>query len=141
MNRLIAVGLIVVAACAHGSARAPDAPPQSLVSWTNELPLAAHELCAWVGNHPQDALRWRHLVQDQRDQVANALVFAATHPATMFPAGTLGETNPAAGWQGDIAPLNDRVMQTLIAWASRHPDAAQQLEPQTLEWIASHQRC
>jgi hypothetical protein len=53
----------------------------------------------------------------------------------------MAETNPAAGWQGDVAMPNDRVMQTLIAWASRHPDAARQLEPRTLEWIASHQRC
>jgi hypothetical protein len=111
------------------------------VSWTNEFPLAAHELCAWVSNHPQDAMRLRHVVQERRDQVANALLFAATHPATMFPAGTMAETNPAAGWQGDVAMPNDRVMQTLIAWASRHPDAARQLEPRTLEWIASHQRC
>ena len=139
MDKLITAGLVVVAACAHSSARAPDAPPETLVSWANEYPLAAHELCGWVSHHPQDALRLRQVVQDEPTQIAMALDLAATHPSTALP-GSLVLAD-SGGWRSHVALPGDPAVETLLAWASRHPDAAQKLEPQALEWIASHHGC
>jgi hypothetical protein len=139
MHKLIPVGLVVVAACAHGSARTPDAPPEGLVSWANEFPLAAQELCGWVNHRPQDALRLRQVVQDEPTQIANALDLAATHPSTALP-GSMGSADSGA-WRSHVALPGDPVVETLLAWASRHPDAAHKLEPRALEWIASHHGC
>jgi hypothetical protein len=139
MDKRISAGLIVIAACAHNAARS-DAPPEGVVKWANSFPLAAQELCSWERNHPEDAMKLLDLTRDRPTQVANALQLAAVNPMPEpgAPVRTPGE--PSA-WRGDVALPNDQVMQTLIAWAQRHPDAAQQLDPQTLEWTAAHRGC
>lgn len=71
-------------------------------------------------------------------RIMDKLIGAGLMPEPGAPVRTPGE--PSA-WRGDVALPNDRVMQTLIAWAQRHPDAAQQLEPRTLEWTAAHRGC
>jgi hypothetical protein len=139
MDKLISAGLIVVAACAHSTTR-PEAPPEGLVKWANSFPLAAQELCGWERDHPQDAMKLYDLSRDRPTQVANALQFAAMNP-TPNPAGAVrapGEPDP---WRGDVTLAGDPVMSTLIDWAKRHPDAAQQLDPKALEWTAAHRGC
>jgi hypothetical protein len=139
MDKLISAGLIVIAACAHGSARS-DAPPEGVVKWANSFPLAAQELCSWERNHPEDAMKLRDLARDQPTQVANTLQFAATG-ARPDPAAPVRAPGEPSAWRGDVALAGDPVVQTLIDWAQRHPDAAQHLDPRTLEWTATHRGC
>ena len=139
MEKLISAGLIVVAACAHGSTR-PEAPPEGLVKWANSFPLAAQELCSWERNHPQDAMKLFDLARDRPTEVANALQFAATNP-TSNPAVAPRPPGGPDAWRGDVALPGDPVMRTLVDWAQRHPDAAQQLDPKTLEWTTAHRGC
>jgi hypothetical protein len=139
MDKLISAGLIVVAACAHGSPKS-EGPPEGVAKWASSFPLAAQELCSWERDHPQDAMKLLDLVRDRPTQVANALQLAATSsmPEPAAPVRTLGE--PSA-WRTDVALPGDPVVETLMAWAQRHPDAAQQLDPRTLEWTAAHRGC
>src|SRR6266478_6308799 len=112
MRWLIVAGF-AVAACAHGPTP-PDAPPEALLTWER--------------NNPQEAMRLAQWVRDQPIRVVDALQFAATHPG-FTPA-------PDPTWDGHVPVPGDRAIAHLLLWASRHPDAAQQLELPALEWTA-----
>jgi hypothetical protein len=131
MRRLIVVGF-AMAACAHQPAR-PDAPPQSLVTWADKNPLAAQELCTWERQNPQQALRLAQWVRDEPVRSVNALQFAATHP------GFSAAMDPT--WRGQVPMPGDPAIAHLLGWASRHPDAAQEIDASALQWTADHHGC
>ena len=130
--RWLVVAVFAVAACAHGPTR-PDAPPEALLTWADKYPLAAQDLCTWERNNPQEAMRLAQWVRDQPIRVVDALPFAATHPGF----------RPAADptWHGHVPMPGDPAIAHLLSWASRHPDAAQEIEPPALEWTAEHLGC
>ena len=130
--RWISAALLFVAACAHGRT-APSAPPEDLVSWANEFPLAAEELCSWESRSPQDALRVQQWVRDYPIQAADALQTAATQPRFW--------RRRDSGWKSHVALPGDPAIEALLDWASRHPDAAMRIEPRALEWTAAHHGC
>jgi hypothetical protein len=131
MRWLIVAGF-AFAACAHGPSR-PEAPPESLLTWADKHPLAARELCTWERNNPQEALRVAQWVRDQPVRALNALQFAATHP------GFTPAADPT--WHGHVPMRGDLAIAHLLTWATRHPDAAQQIEEPALEWTAEHHGC
>jgi len=131
MRWLIVVGF-AIAACAHGPSRR-DAPPQALLTWADKHPLAAQELCTWERDHPQEAIRLAHWVRDEPVHAMDALQFAATHP------GFAPAVDPT--WHGHVPMPGDPAIAHLLSWASRHPDAAQEIEPPALEWTAEHLGC
>jgi hypothetical protein len=130
--RWFSAALLLVAACAHGRT-ATDAPPEELVSWANEFPFAAHELCLWENRSPEDALRVQQWVRDYPIQATDALQTAATQPRFW--------TRRDSGWKAHVPLPGDPAIEALLDWASRHPDAAMRLEPQALEWTAAHRNC
>jgi hypothetical protein len=134
MKWISLAALLAAAACAHGPARAPDAPPDALLSWANAYPLAANELCLWERHNPRDSLRVLQWIQDNPVKAANALQFAAMSRPGIGP-------RPDSGWRGHVALPGDPAIDTLLDWAARHPDAAQQLDPAALEWTAAHHGC
>ena len=131
MRWLIVAGF-AVAACAHPPNR-PDAPPESLLTWADKHPFAVPELCTWERNNPQEALRVAQWVRDQPVRALNALQFAATHP------GFTPAADPT--WHGHVPMPGDPAIAHLLTWATRHPDAAQQIEAPALEWTAEHHGC
>jgi len=131
MRWLIVAGF-AVAACAHPPNR-PDAPPESLLTWADKHPFAVQELCTWERNNPQEALRVAQWVRDQPVRALNALQFAATHP------GFTPAADPT--WHGHVPMPGDPAIAHLLTWATRHPDAAQQIEAPALEWTAEHHGC
>jgi len=131
MRWLIVAGF-AVAACAHPPNR-PDAPPESLLTWADKHPFAVQELCTWEHNNPQEALRVAQWVRDQPVRALNALQFAATHP------GFTPAADPT--WHGHVPMPGDPAIAHLLTWATRHPDAAQQIEAPALEWTAEHHGC
>lgn len=50
---------------------------------------------------------------------------------------------PAADstWHGHVPMPGDLAIAHLLTWATRHPDAAQQIEAPALEWTAEHHGC
>ena len=130
--RWLVVAAFAVVACAHRPAR-PDAPPETFLTWADKYPLAAHELCTWERNNPQEAMRLAQWVRDQPIRVVDALQFAATHP------GFTPAADPT--WHGHVPMPGDLAIAHLLTWATRHPDAAQQIEAPALEWTAEHRGC
>jgi hypothetical protein len=72
--------------------------------------------------------------------VAGFAVAACAHGPTraMHPGFT-----PAADptWHGHVPMPGDLAIAHLLTWATRHPDAAQQIEAPALEWTAEHHGC
>jgi hypothetical protein len=52
----------------------------------------------------------------------------------------LGSTIAACA-HGHVPMPGDLAIAHLLSWATRHPDAAQQIGPRALEWTAEHHGC
>src|SRR5436305_1793895 len=122
-----ALGLASALALAAACGPSPPAmtPAQAIEQWDRNHPQAAQELGEWVRAHPDAAAKFfewdGHHPEKSKEFVlwtlanpgANIDAFVATHP----------------GW-----PVFDRIMENhrpaaeaFMAWARRHPPAAQSL--------------
>jgi hypothetical protein len=68
--------------------------------------------------------------------VAGFAVAACAHPPNRPDAPPADPT-----WHGHVPMPGDPAIAHLLTWATRHPDAAQQIEAPALEWTAEHHGC
>jgi hypothetical protein len=121
----------------YGCAHAPRGEA-SIEEWSQNHPVASHELGVWVQNHPDAAAKffeWDGHHPDRAHELVTWTIYHPTQPIDGFVA-----THP--GWQyfDQIALHHRPGADAFMAWCRRHPQPAERLmsHPGGLSWAGHH---
>lgn len=135
------LSVVGAAGCASTASSHPKSAAASLETWNENHPEAARELCAWANAHPQAATRLFDWEGTHEARAHEFVDWAVVHPHQGL--DTFVSEHPRWDEFDFVTETHRPAANAFIAWARRHPEAAQALmnHPGGLKWAARHQSC